>query len=110
MPNYKSIASLYPGLSIPQPEISRDYHWPTVVNASYAQLMTLFFPNVPKAQLDKILLLEVNTNNSYFGEPNFERSKAYGKAVAQAVWEWQLLRVCYLYLLSNLPLLLLQFY
>jgi PAP2 superfamily len=88
MPDYKSVASLYSGLSIPQPEISRGYHWPTVINASYAQLMTLLFPNVPKAQLDKILLLEINTNNSYFGEPNFDRSKAYGKAVAQAVWEW----------------------
>ena len=88
MPDYKSVASLYPGLSIPKPETSRDYHWPTVVNASYAHLMTLFFPNVPKAQLDKKALLEINLNNLYFGDPNVERSKAYGKAVAQAVWDW----------------------
>ena len=88
MPNYNSVASLYSGLVIPQPEVSRDYYWPSVVNASYAQLMTLFFPNVPKEQFSKIAFLESTMENTYASQSNIIRSKAYGKAVAQAVWEW----------------------
>src|SRR5262245_5915565 len=30
MPEYNSLANLYPGLSIPAVENGKDYHWPTV--------------------------------------------------------------------------------
>ena len=43
MPNYRSMAILYQGLSLPKTEADKEYHWPSVVNASYAYLMPLFF-------------------------------------------------------------------
>ena len=44
MPNFNSVANLYPGLSIPA-ATEEEYHWPTVVNASYAYLFPRFFPS-----------------------------------------------------------------
>ena len=88
MPNYKSMANLYPGLTLPQPEADRDYHWPSVINACYAHLMTQFFPNTPKDQFGKIAFLESVLKNTYGNDVNITRSQAYGKAVAQAVWDW----------------------
>jgi membrane-associated phospholipid phosphatase len=88
MPDYKSVAGLYPGLSIPKPESGIKYNWPTVINAIYAQMMTEFFPNVPKDKFDKIAALESSRSTFYSQQLNVEKSRAYGKAVAQAVWEW----------------------
>jgi membrane-associated phospholipid phosphatase len=88
MPAYKSVAALYPGLSIPTPDAGIKYNWPTVINAIYAQMMTNFFPNVPKDKFDKIAALESSRSTFYSQQLNVEKSRAYGKAVAQAVWEW----------------------
>jgi membrane-associated phospholipid phosphatase len=88
MPNYKSVASLYSGLAIPNADATKTYHWPTVINASTAHLMTLFFPSVPQGHFIKIAGLETSLEATYSKDANFAVSKAYGKAVAQAVWEW----------------------
>jgi hypothetical protein len=88
MPQYLSVASNYQGLTIPQIEKGQVYHWPTVVNAAYAYLMTQFFPNVPSNQFVKIAALEATLNISFQGQEAFERSKTHGVAVAKAVWEW----------------------
>jgi hypothetical protein len=88
MPDYKSVAGLYPGLSIPQPEAGVQYHYPSVVNAAYGYLMTQFFATMTQDKLNKFFVLEQTLSSTYKNEPNVDKSKAYGKAVAQAVWEW----------------------
>lgn len=91
MPNYRSMAILYSGLSIPAVEVGAEYHWPTVVNASYATLMPLFFGNATAAQLQAITTLSETNNTKYKTTVNtdvFNRSKLHGEAVAKAVWTW----------------------
>lgn len=57
LPGYKSIASLY-GLTVPQVESGKQYHWPSVINASRAYLMPRFFINATPTQLQEIAGLE----------------------------------------------------
>ena len=91
MPEYQSIAGRYPNLSIPAVETGKEYHWPTVINNVYATLFKKFFANVRASDLFKIASLEstlnVQTSNSLNTEV-FNRSKAYGISVANAVWDY----------------------
>jgi hypothetical protein len=93
MPNFNSQANNYAGLSIPAVESGKEYHWPTVVNASSAFLMRKFFPNASDDNFKQITTLE-NANNADFQKDVssaevFNRSVAYGQAVAAAVWAWE---------------------
>jgi PAP2 superfamily len=90
MPEYNSIQNLYSGLSIPQIE-SKEYHWPTVINASYANLMRRFFVAATPERQAKINSLEAQYEAKSKLEVSpevFERSRAYGFAVADAVWAY----------------------
>jgi membrane-associated phospholipid phosphatase len=92
MPTHNSLASLYPGLTIPPIQLNQEYHWPTVINASYANLMRLFFGNMTAEEEQSVNDLEAQLNNQYRNELNsqevFDRSVSYGKAVSNAVWDW----------------------
>jgi hypothetical protein len=97
MPDFKSVKSLYPGLTMPDAHSGEEYHWPTVVNAVYGSLMKRFFPGsviIPDQQTSlqfKILSLEQTYNDEYAAKvPGkiFSRSKEHGEAVANAIWEW----------------------
>lgn len=90
MPEYNSVANLYSGLNIPAAE-SAEYHWPTVINASYGYLMPRFFPNTADNLRQKMVALENQYNDK--GEAAvspeiFKRSKEYGEAVAAAIWAY----------------------
>ncbi len=93
MPDYKSIASLLPGLNIPAIENDKQYHWPTIINNSRAYLMPRLFPTATPEQFAAMAELEQYYNNkgmlSVVPEV-YERSKEYGKAVAEAVWEFSM--------------------
>ncbi|MEO6037787.1 MAG: vanadium-dependent haloperoxidase, partial [Saprospiraceae bacterium] len=83
---------LYPGLSIPAVQDGKEYHWPTVVNASYAALMRHFFISSKQDKQDAINALEATNEIRFKGEVDgeiFARSKQYGLDVAAAVWEWE---------------------
>ena len=91
MPNYRSMAILYQGLSLPKTEADKEYHWPSVVNASYAYLMPLFFSKGTAAQLQAMTSLSEANITKYKATVNTDvltRSKAHGEAVAKAIWEW----------------------
>ncbi len=91
MPDYNSVAGLYSGLNIPDPESGVAYHWPTVINAATAYLMKAFFPDVPADKIADIHEMENFLNDKYASEVDaetFDKSKAYGTAVATAVWDW----------------------
>ena len=62
MPEYQSVANLYNGLNIPEAG-NQEYHWPTVINASYAYLMPRFFPNAADNLRQKMIALENQYND-----------------------------------------------
>jgi PAP2 superfamily protein len=97
MPGYRSLQALYSGLSLPAADISKDYHWPTVVNAVYASMIKRFFPGQALADEQEtnlqfeMLELEEAFNQEFSakaGNTIFNRSKLLGEDVADAVWEW----------------------
>jgi PAP2 superfamily len=91
MPNNKSIANLYPGLSIPAIETDKAYHYPTVLNNVYASLFRHFFATVQASDKIRIDSVEAALNAAYAGSAEadvLDRSKIYGLAVAEAVWNY----------------------
>jgi membrane-associated phospholipid phosphatase len=90
MKNHQSIAHLYPSLRIPAVETGKTYQWDLVVHASYATLFKKFFANVQSNDLFAIATLETNLENELrIAAPTKEiadRSIAYGKQVAEAVY------------------------
>jgi len=91
MPQYRSLAQMYPGLAIPAADPNLEYHWPTVINASYAYLMPLFFGNATAAQLDAIKNLATSKDNEALQKVSsavHQRSKNHGEAVAKAIWTY----------------------
>ncbi len=91
MPKYNSMQSLYPGLVIPEVEKNATYHWPTVVHFVYEDLMHKFFPNPPSDMYTRMSALENSLEDKYQAVTNnkvYDISKAYGLAVADAVWAW----------------------
>jgi hypothetical protein len=91
MPTYNSLESRYSGLDIPDVEPKKQYHWPTVVNAVYATMMPKFFADVPDDAKSKISALANELDDKYLieaGQELFDRSKAYGELVGNAVWDW----------------------
>ncbi|MEI6411949.1 MAG: vanadium-dependent haloperoxidase [Bacteroidota bacterium] len=91
MKEHKSVANYYAGLSLPAVETGKEYHWPTVVNASYAYLMRRFFATSADDLFQKIGALENQNNGNYQTEISadvFDRSRQYGQDVATAIWNW----------------------
>ena len=90
MPEYNSIENLFAGLSIPDAS-DAEYHWPTVVNASYAYLMPRLFPAATAEQKQAMATLANVNESKYKAEISadlFDRSKKRGADVAAAVFAW----------------------
>ena len=91
MPEYNSLADRFIGLNKPVADPTLEYHYPTVLNALYASMLTNFFSYSSNEDLTRIIALENFYNEQYLSEVEaevFNRSKAYGDAVADAFWEW----------------------
>ncbi len=91
MPSFNSLESRYDGLNIPDVESGKEYHWPTVVNAVYATMMPQFFTAPPADEKAKMDALTADLYADFQSEVStevFERSKAYGISVGNAVWDW----------------------
>jgi hypothetical protein len=90
MPSYNSLAHRYAGLSVP-PLLYDEVHWPTVVHAIYENMIPKFFPNPPAHVQTEMQNLILSLNTKYLAEAGaavFNNSRAYGNAVAEAVWAW----------------------
>ena len=95
-PENNSLASVLPGgLTIPEAESGAQYHWPTVVNASYAFMMKKFFNAMASGDhADLYMKIDEKKNelNAQYqketDQSTFDRSVAYGEKVANAVYEW----------------------
>jgi hypothetical protein len=91
MEDHKSIASQYPGLSLPVADANEEYHWPAVVNTLRANLTRRFFRNASQPLFEKITTLENALGSKYrtqTSEDVYKRSVAHGQAVADAMWAW----------------------
>ncbi|GAB3492570.1 hypothetical protein GCM10027341_06850 [Spirosoma knui] len=85
---YQSVASRFKGLTVPKPEAGKAYRWDVAVNETYYVMMKNFFPHVvdaDKARIDALYKkLDVTTGDADV----LKRSKAFGKAMAQAVFAY----------------------
>jgi len=92
MPAYQSIASQLNGLSgLPQAAPGHAYHWAASANAALALINKKFFPAASAANITSMDSLEAALNLQYNSEAEAEtinRSVAFGKAVAQKIFEW----------------------
>lgn len=95
MPDHNSMASLYNGLSLPQADKNKEYYWPACVNASYTYLMQQFFIQMASSHPDlynSVGQLHQQLYQEYAQQTAaevLERSEAFGKAVATAIYEWE---------------------
>ncbi|OWP64211.1 phosphoesterase [Hymenobacter amundsenii] len=91
MPGSRSLAGQLQQLStLPQPTAGQLYRWPLSANAGQAYILKNLFANAPAANLARIDSLENALAREYAG-PNqaaANRSAAYGREVAQAIFEW----------------------
>lgn len=89
--DYNSLQNRYQGLNLPLFQAGEEYHWPTVVNGSYAYLMKRFFPHISSDLKFKIQELESRLDEEALRRVPREthlRSKRRGEDVAKAVFEW----------------------
>lgn len=95
MPEYNSLESVYKSsdLNVPNVTPGQTYHWPTVVNTIYGSMMKKFFPHVKDDLKFKISGTESQFDVRFLEQDKvdrevFDRSKDYGKQVADAVFAW----------------------
>jgi len=92
MPAHRSMAGQLSGLtSLPQAESGQRYHWGITANAAQATILRNLFANTSAANLARIDSLETAWNQTFgkdAGSSVTERSAAYGRLVAQAIFDW----------------------
>lgn len=95
MPQYNSLANFYPGLTVPQFDESLEYHWPSVINETYAFLMRRFFFHMENTYPNEFGLIEKThllLRAQYANETTpdvLERSQLRGQEVARVFYEWE---------------------
>lgn len=92
MPAYQSLyGQLNEMPEMPKTEPGKAYHWPTCANAALAEITRRLFTFTP-ATPNAVKNLEDQLNTAYETEignaATFERSKQFGKAVAEKIADW----------------------
>lgn len=92
-PGHHSIAGQLNGLtSLPDPEKGQSYSWPLALNAGQAFILKNIYVQTADSNKIRIDSLEQLIYRSFVAAIKdkriAERSAAYGKAVAQAIFEW----------------------
>ena len=91
MPEYQSLVLQYPAMAIPRIASGEKYHWPSSANAAYATMFRYFYPHIKPADLARIDQLEARFVNEFSLEESddvLRRSRNFGKAVAEAVFQY----------------------
>lgn len=91
MTEYKSLDDLYPELNVPAIEKNKEYHWPTVLNATYYHLFKKFYPNVAPIYTQRMDELEKRfevLNGLKIAKDIMDRSKDRGIRVADEFYRW----------------------
>lgn len=93
IPKGESLAGQVNGIgAIPKPESGKQYHWAVVANAAMAECLRKFFPTAPDSIKQRIEGTEwanyqERANQGVKGEI-LNRSVAYGKVVADVIFEY----------------------
>ncbi len=92
-PSYVSLAGQLNRLTtLPAPEKNKEYNWPLSLNAGQAAILRDIYIQTSKENKKKIDSLENLIYHSFADRLNnkeiTDRSVAYGKAVASAIFEW----------------------
>ncbi len=77
--------------AVPQPQLHKQYHWPTVAHSALARAVRGLFPNTSQRSLDAINALERALTAEFQSSvpPSvYARSVAQGRAVARAMLAW----------------------
>jgi hypothetical protein len=93
MPAYQSLdGQLNDMPEMPSTEPGKAYHWPTVANAALAYMNKHFYTAANAAAYQTSMdSLENALNSEYQSQvpaPTFQRSKDFGRAVAEKVFNW----------------------
>ncbi|HTE31968.1 MAG TPA: vanadium-dependent haloperoxidase [Chryseolinea sp.] len=92
MPGYQSVASQLSGdLVLPTIQQGKQYLWPVCANAALACMLKNLLPHAQPALLNAVDSLESELYRKFQDESNtnaMERSSAFGKEVAAAIFEW----------------------
>ena len=94
MPNNSSLGNHFPELILPPIQMGiagKAFHWPSCVNAAYADMFRFFYPHVKPALIAKINDLEKMFADEFeatVSAQEIARSVNYGKKVAAAVINW----------------------
>lgn len=73
------------------PSPAGEFYLPAAINAAYGQILKMFFPTAPTELLQKSQQMESAFELELTDDVSadvFQRSAAYGKAAAQAVWRY----------------------
>ncbi len=107
MPQHHSLAGQLNGLnSIPERKYGNSYFAPITANAAMAKIIKYLFQNASAANLGKIDALELENENLYSKEISqviIDRSRDYGYAVAEAVFNWSVTDGGHQAYLNNFP-------
>lgn len=92
MPSYRSLGGQLNGFpQMPSTVPGKAYHWAASANAALAAINRNLFPNASAANKDSMNLLEASLQAQFAKEVDtatLQRSIAFGRSVAQAVWDW----------------------
>ncbi len=92
MPDYQSLAGRLNDLnSLPQPQAGAAYHWAAAANSAQAALLRHLYPTATAENQAAIEALEHEFDQLYRAEAGDEtvaRSNAFGRALAEAIYEW----------------------
>ncbi len=91
MPEYNSLQYQFDGLDLPKIDETREYHWPSAINAAYASMFRYFYPHIRQEHLARIDALEQEFNQEYslsVASEVISRSRAFGQGVADAVYTY----------------------
>lgn len=92
MPGYQSLYGQLTNMPVmPATQPGKAYHWPISANAALAFLTLNFYTNTSATNIASMDSLENALNVKYQSELNpdlFQRSVAFGKTVAQRIFDW----------------------
>ncbi len=91
-PLHASVASQLNGLrELPQPEAGKEYSWSLALNAGQAFILRSLYPHASAdviAVIDSLESATMVSEMSSFSAETMNRSISYGRAVAEAIFEW----------------------
>lgn len=84
-------SKLYQMPAMPKPDMSKEYLWSASANAAMARMAKLFLTNLTAANKTSIDMIEAANYNhfkSMASEDVLQRSQAFGRSVADAIYNW----------------------